>query len=501
MGSRDAWGARLERLRFHWFCICLMLAITVSAVFQSLLAGYFGSDAAVVPDTPTYVELATQLQEYLQGDVQTVGDFARTPGYPLIILGLAAGAHIDLKEVRLPIRDWTGTNELGRRLVRRIILFQETAGFLIPILLFIVAYYLTGSPFWALLGSFVYCFDISSVCYQFTVLTETTSIMTILAIFAVLLAVLRHPARWKVVLLGVLIGWAILLKPPNLLLVPIAAVFVALRGTPVGASRKSNLAAFLLAALLLPAAWTACNWHKYGHAFYTKNQTITLQNYTGPRFAEIPLAPGELRVLQDNVKVALSTSPDYAMSRCIWATAGQLRLVDDFEMYRLMDAANRVTITANPGEFLSRGWSRFLAMWTEGFLDAGNSYAQSRLEALFAVGPDVFRDSMLLLRERSLWMFPLLCIAAFFASRRAGVRAGILFGFIFTLSYMYATAVFDENGYMRHGMAARAVVNVLLVAETGIVLHRIGRAASITKCPPVRRHLPQELDPSSPGTS
>ena len=472
MGPAAAWGARVERLRRHWFCICFMLAITASAMFQCLLAGYFGSDAAATPDTPTYVELAEQLQEFLQGETKTVGDFARTPGYPLVILALAAGAHIDLVEVGLPIRDWSGTNDQGRRLVRRIILFQQTLGFLIPILLFVIAHQLTKSPFWALLGSFVYYTDISSVCYQFTVLTETTSVATILAVYAALLAMLNRPTVRRALLLGALVGWAILLRPSNLLLAPLAAVFVARSGVPAGSSRRGALAVFLLAAILPAAVWTAGNFQKYGHAFYTKNQTITLQNYTGPRFAELPLAPGELRVLQDNVKTALAVSPHFAMSRCIWATSDQLQLADDYDMYRLMDAANRVTIAANPREFLSRSWSRFLAMWAEGFLDAGNSYAQQRFEALFAVGPDVFRDSRLLLGSRSLWWFLPLCTAAFFATRRAGVRAGILFGVLFALSYMFLTAVFDENEYLRHGMAARALVNVMMVAGVGIVLQR-----------------------------
>jgi hypothetical protein len=163
-----------------------MLTITVSAVFQSLPAGDFGSDAAVAPDTPAYVDLAEQLQGFLQGEVRTIGDCVRTPGYPLIILAIATGAEIDLKEVVLPIRNRAGTNNEGRRLVRRIILFQETAGFLIPIPLFIVAYHLTGSPFWAPLGSTVYFFDIASACYRFTVLTETVSVLTILMEFVAL---------------------------------------------------------------------------------------------------------------------------------------------------------------------------------------------------------------------------------------------------------------------------------------------------------------------------
>jgi hypothetical protein len=117
-----------------------------------------------------------------------------------------------------------------------------------------------------------------------------------------------------------------------------------------------------------------------------------------------------------------------------------------------------------------------VAQRREGFLDAGNSYAQLRLEELFAVGPDVFRDSRLLLGSGSLWWFLPLCTAAFLAARQAGIRAGILFGVLFVLSYMFLTAVFDENEYLRHGMAARALVNVLTVAGTGIVLRRAAGA-------------------------
>ncbi|MBK9303862.1 MAG: hypothetical protein IPM94_08245 [bacterium] len=188
-------------------------------------------------------------------------------------------------------------------------------------------------------------------------------------------------------------------------------------------------AVFLLASACLPTAWTACNWHKNGDAFYTEHQTNTLQNYSGPRFAELALPPGELQVLQDNVKAALAESPAYAMSRRIWKTADQLRLANEYQMYRLVDAANRATIAANPGEF---------------------------------------RNSKLPCREWSFWMFA-------------------------TLS---AAAVFDENGCMRHGMAVRTLVNVLLIAEAGIVLLWITRAA-----PLARRRPPGKLGPDCPGSS
>lgn len=92
------------------FFFGIWLTITFSIAFQSLLVGNFGSDFATAPDTPGYIQLAQELQAFGQGEISTVGDYVRTPGYPAIILGVAV---LGGGSMRLRFRYGTGQTQMS----------------------------------------------------------------------------------------------------------------------------------------------------------------------------------------------------------------------------------------------------------------------------------------------------------------------------------------------------------------------------------------------------
>lgn len=206
-------------------------------------------------------------------------------------------------------------------------------------------------------------------------LTETATVFTLVGVLALLAATLLRPTRTRALALGAAAGWTALLRPSLLLLGPLLLAALLL-----DARRRRRLDALVLllfaaAALAPPLVWSLCNQAHYGHTFYTRNQTVTLQNFTGPRFADLPVDDPRLRVLQRHVREALVERQHYAMNRALNRTRAELGETDVCALYDLIDTANRRTLAAHPRAFAAGGWRRFRAMWSEGFVDVKNRYA------------------------------------------------------------------------------------------------------------------------------
>lgn len=457
-------------LSFH---VGLWLTITVSMTFQALLVGEFGSDASVTPDGTGYLKLAQELQAWGHREAHAVGDYIRTPGYPLVILGASVfGSVNELKECEIPIGDWSNTNPQGRRLVKHVILMQQLMGLLIPIVLYLLAHDLTRWPSLAFLSSLVFAYDISAVCYQFVVLTEAASMAAIVVVLALVARVLRRPSGIHALMLGLAVSWATIVRPAFLILAPMLLALLVVHGWTRRQNFRTPILLFSIAAASLPVLWAFSNLSALGHFFFTKNQTVTLENFTSRHFVEMEVENPELRIFQKNVRVALEKSPMFPMSNSMWQTAEELDEDDIYEMYRLADLANRMTLAANMGPFMQGAWMRFRSMFSEGFRDVKNRYVQLRLEHLTGNQSGSFRDTKLLFGPASGLLLVLFCVAALFAVPDHVLREFLIFSVLFALAFMFLSGAFDENEHIRHAMAARIVINFVLVLSGGLILRK-----------------------------
>lgn len=456
------------------FSTGLWLALTISLSFQCLLVGEFGSDASMTPDGTGYLKLAKELQAFWRGESHSVGDYIRTPGYPLVILCAAIlGGDKELKKCEIPFGDWQNTSPQGRRLVKHIILTQQAMGLLIPIILYILAYNLTRWPILALLSSLVFMYDISAVCYQFVVLTEIASMATIVVVLALLVWVLRQPSSRRTLTLGLAASWAMIVRPSFLILAPLLLATLVIHGRVVRQDLRRPVVLFMIATASLPAVWAFSNLSNYGHFFYTKNQTVTLENFTSRYFVDMKFENPELRIFQNHVRVALERSPMFPMSNSMWQTAEELGEKDIYEMYRLADLANRMTLASNLGPFLEGAWVRFRSMFSEGFSDVKNRYVQVRLEYLSGNHSGIFRDTRLLFGSVSGFLLVLFCAATLYVERDPVLREFLIFSVVFALAFMFLSGAFDENEHIRHGMAGRIVINFVLVVTGGLLSRKI----------------------------
>lgn len=162
----------------------------------------------------------------------------------------------------------------------------------------------------------------------------------------------------------------------------------------------------------------------------------------------------------------------FPMSNSMWQTAEELDEDDIYEMYRLADLANRMTLAANMGPFMQGAWMRFRSMFSEGFRDVKNRYVQLRLEHLTGNQSGSFRDTKLLFGPASGLLLVLFCVAALFAVPDHVLREFLIFSVLFALAFMFLSGAFDENEHIRHAMAARIVINFVLVLSGGLILRK-----------------------------
>ena len=112
-------------------------------------------------------------------------------------------------------------------------------------------------------------------------------------------------------------------------------------------------------------------------------------------------------------------------------------------------------------------------MFSDGFIDVKNRHVQLRLEYLTGGQPGFFRDSKFLFGSASGVLLVILCVATLFAYSDSILREFLVFSVLFALAFMFLSGLFDENEYIRHGMAARIIVNLVLVMTSGLLLRRI----------------------------
>ena len=353
-------------------------------------------------------------------------------------------------------------------------------GLLIPIALFWLAYLVVRSPWLALLVSLVYMLDLPSVSYQFVLLPETLAQLLVVTMLCLAGWTLRAPSWRKVAAVAITTGLGVWTKAALLVLVPGIALVIVLadwRCWRVGL-RHGLLYAAVVSCFLL--SWALANHHARDRFFFTKNLSITLQNYSARHFAAMDVDDPRLAVLQDNVRQALQTSPYYAIKRAYPETAAALGLRDNFQMYLFADEVNHLVLRRTWPQFLREALARNGQAWSDRFRDVKNIYVTRELSAL--CNRDLRRYNRLLLgRHAGAALLALIVLTIALHRRDRLLITTLLFFYLCAVIVVFAAAALDEVEVLRHAMAVRPVINALSVLCFGLivrrlVLHRLRRA-------------------------
>lgn len=452
----------------------------VSLLFQLLLSGYKGGDRTTTPDTREYIEVAVEMQDALNGVGKLNGHVLRTPGYPLLVLFAAESAGIELSDVNLPKRNWQETNTEGKKLVGRIILLQEVLGFAIPLIVYLIALSMGGSALFSFIVSLCYFTDIRSVAFQYVILNETLSVfLMLLTLLGFIGAIKRRSIGW-IALCGVMTGLTVLVRPPLAVLPAIlcGAAYLILRYD--GASFKKSaiwLGSYVAIAAVFPLIWSFVNFQGTGHFFFTKNATVTLQNFAARHFVQLNIDDPELQVLQRHARQELERArllnvrdyESYAFTRSFDDVADELVLDDPIYLYSLASRANRIAILNFPLAFLHGGARRLVESWSVPFTNVKNRYAIDRI-AEFGVPGRLLGGYGYMLFGPATFIF--LLVLTPLAAMRMPSQTRILFLSlaVFVITYTVATTLVDENEPIRHTMQARILVNGMLMAACCIIV-------------------------------
>jgi len=452
----------------------------ISLVFQIMLSGYEGGKRATTPDTEKYLNLAAEIQGALHGVDDLDGDVLRTPGYPVLILIAAESTGVILTEVQLPTRNWEQTNADGKKLVRRIILLQAFLGFLIPLIVYMLVLNLGGSVLLSSIVSLCYFTDISSVAFQYVVLNDTLSIFLMFLTLLTFSNLLKRRGIGQIAVCGIVTGLMILVRPPLAVLPAMLciAAFIVLRyeGASLGRS-AGGITLYIAIVAIFPLAWSFVNFHGTGHFFFTKNATITLQNFSARRFVKLDIKDTELQIFQKHVRQQLDLarasnlhdSETYAFTRAFEGVAEELAVNDPMHLYSLASRANIVTIKNHPAEFLYGGARRWGKTWVGSFGNVKNRYAINRISEFGLPGNLMGSHGYMLFGPAT---FFLLLLLSPVTAAKMSIQTRVLFLSMgaFVLAYSMATAFADENEAIRHTMHIRVLVNGMLIGATSIVL-------------------------------
>jgi hypothetical protein len=206
--------------------LAIVFAVAAAANFTYLVAS---NGDFYYPDSFTYLAPSRNL---LQGlgfvTVPEVPEALRTPGYPLLLALFGART--------LPV-----------------ILLQHLLNAVLSAAVYLFVLRRIGSRFAALTASLLLALDTPTIHYANKILSETVFTAVLYVVFALALQSRRF------VLLGLLTGLLVLVRPIALLYFVVLVIFFLYRGIP-----RRQVLAFLVASLLLPGGWAARNWFRSG---------------------------------------------------------------------------------------------------------------------------------------------------------------------------------------------------------------------------------------------
>lgn len=249
----------------------LLLLIVAGALLR---IGLWATYAPIeYPDTGSYRAAA---QDLLEGNLSR-SEGRRTPGYPLVVA--IAGT--------TPNAVW---------------LMQMLGGMAISVLLFYIALQLTRRPGFAFAVGMTYNLNLAQLFFEATLLSESVTTLSVVAVVAVLVAALRRlreerRATGMLLLLGFLSGFAILVRAQFVflpLLLPALVAYASLRPRFRPRFALGNSILTIAPAAIMVLVWCAAVYVKTGYFTLStqsglgfSNASIGFTEYAPDRYAAI----------------------------------------------------------------------------------------------------------------------------------------------------------------------------------------------------------------------
>ena len=204
----------------------LLIIIVIAAAANSAYL-YFSDGDFLYPDSATYLAPAdSMLHRHAFESAANVPETIRTPGYPLFLL---------------PFRAATSS-------AFPVVAVQHLFNIALAAAVYLFFIRRIGSRFGALLAALIFALDVPTIHYANKVLTETLFTVLLYVLFIMTLRLKQIP------LAGALAGVLVLVRPVAVIYFLIVALFLVARRVP-----RRLIAAFLAAALVLPAGWACRN--------------------------------------------------------------------------------------------------------------------------------------------------------------------------------------------------------------------------------------------------
>ncbi len=317
----------------------MLLAVVIVAMIARLLM-VRNCAPAVDPDTPSYLELASDFSSLSFGG----WDASRTPVFPLLLLA-------------------SGRDYVTARLVQTLI------GVATASLLALLVMRRTNSSVFGILAGTAWALDLGAITYESAMMSETVCTFFLLASVVALQRTVSRPSTRRAVtwyaVTGLLTGMTALARPLYAFLLFIYFSALLKLGEREGAgARTRRLAAFAIPAAGLMLAWCIFNWFVAGYFGLMSTVGLSLSNHSG-EFIE--LAPERYVAIREPYLrvVRRQIAEGGSRSEAIFEAAPEIYRETgwtEIELSRRLTRMSLEMFIAHPllyARSVLRGWNRF----------------------------------------------------------------------------------------------------------------------------------------------
>lgn len=235
------------------------LGLLLSLRLLLLIPALENSHAGITTDSIGYMDLAQSLLADGSFDSDEHTETMRTPGYPLFIAAA----------------QWLAGPGVEAVVVAQVLLFLGVTG-----LLFRLGDLTAGrSVAWA--AAFLWALNPNSMFWPLVILSETLFATLLVASLLASVLALRRRSMWLILVAGVLLSLAVVVRPIGIYLVPLWSLVFLVRGARwEGWARGWRGAAIMcVAGFSLVFAWSARNYAVRGEFFFSKISGSTLRSF------------------------------------------------------------------------------------------------------------------------------------------------------------------------------------------------------------------------------
>ena len=450
--------------------IALIVVLLLSSAIQLFLWPHIDNAGGpmATPDTPGYVNVANALT-----GTETLATIFRTPSYPAMLFLLTEETIPQIRSSTYG-STWAETYPKSLAWARRIQAFQYVLGTLTAVLIFAAVQlgfqrYLLSSMCVAL-----YFLDLPTLSYQDVILTETLSVFTTWLALCFGVILIRWPGKISALLAGSAATLAIGVRPPlaavagSLMLISIIPYFLqirqhGLRTLQLGKPKWAIVVIFVLSSVSLPFAWATMNHHWHGFFRYTAGASKTIPNHLNNAYINLEMDDPRHLVLQRHIREAIADGPDHAHSRVAGNVRKELNLTR-MQYHTLLTEMIVVTITRSPLAYAKSVAREFVRAWAYPFSWPHATEMRDRVAKLPVLGTIATTHGYL---PGTILAFPLFLIAIGSALRFTPDpkrRMNLAYMAGFALLYTLGSAATDSCSTLRHVLAARVVIGVVILA-------------------------------------